>query len=240
MRALLLLLLAPSLALAQGPAVTRDLGSVQTGPRILGEPAFVFELDALSQDETSRPGWPVTTIRASGATCIDGHSVGVNEACVSSVGLEAFAAGVGGRTVSDQHTVSTAGWDPASGSFCAQITLPQAPTGTQRIVWVREGAMGLSGFSIYYSTTAINLQIGDGEAINPYSSTGSLDATGTHTVCLRWSSELVVLTFDGQVRISVADPPVMPSFPAIAYLGSHSTPGTQPLNGSIRLLRVSE
>jgi len=237
MRALLLLLLAPSLALAQGPAVTRDLGSVQTGPRILGEPAFVFELDALSQDETSRPGWPVTTTRASGATCIDGHSVGVNEACVSSVGLECFAAGVGGRTAGDLHTVPTDGWPTESGEIRLQYT-PASPTADgEHYLLDTRGIGGSGGLTVRRAMDdrIVVLVNGVGSV-----QTGILEWGWTTEISVRWTSDTIVIRRDGlQVASSPLASPVQPHG-AIAHIGTIRGGGAFWARGSIRLLRVSE
>lgn len=100
-----------------GADVVVDPGSVHIGPRILGEPAFVFELDAISQDEVSRPGWPVTTTRASEAMCQqwDGTWVTVpaDTACVGRWGLESYPAATNYFT----ESTDPFGWsvDPATG-----------------------------------------------------------------------------------------------------------------------------
>ena len=97
MRLLALLAFLPSLALAQGPSITTGPGTLLSGPRILGESTFAFELDALTQDEASRPGWPVTTTRASARWCetwSGWQSVAAGVPCIGKAGLAAFGPGM--------------------------------------------------------------------------------------------------------------------------------------------------
>lgn len=97
MRILALLILLPAVALAHGPRITDGLGTIQSGPRILGESTFAFELDALEQDEASRSAWPVTTTRPSSRWCetwSGWQSVGNGVPCIGIRGMAAFGPGM--------------------------------------------------------------------------------------------------------------------------------------------------
>lgn len=100
MRALILAVVVALVAMPAGAVevttgnnVIVSRGSTASGPRILGEPAFALEFDALTPDEVTRPGWPVTTTRASPCMSYDGttwHTQPENTACVGQWGLESF------------------------------------------------------------------------------------------------------------------------------------------------------
>ena len=240
MRALLLLLLVPALALAQGPSITRDLGSVQIGPRILGEPAFAFELDALSQAEVSRPGWPVTTTRAGTANCIGGGVAAANTACVGTFGLESFPSGVNGRSAADAHTVSTVGWPTSAVRICLQYTAASSgmPSGNNVFLDARTTST-LVGYSLWRnSANQLNLQlVGSGGTSNITST--ALDWSSTATVCAEWGDGDVALYRNGALVASAAGQHMPDGVRPSATIGN-SAFSSSPANGSIRLLRVSE
>ena len=250
MRWLLLLLLAPVLALAQGPSVTRDLGSIQTGPRILGEPEFAFEMDALSQAETSLPGWPVTTVRAGTANCIGGGVAAANQACIGIFGLESFPSGVGGRTAADVHTVSTTGWPTTTGEVRLQYTPSAAPAVNTYILDSRPpGQSSGPGYGVYFNGTA-NLVgfVGNGTTRFDTATSGlTWTPSVTYVIRLVWGGTTVTLyravcgaggcgQFSQVAQRTDASMPA--SLHTTAGLGSNSSGVGQP-SGSIRFMRIS-
>src|SRR5690606_19999266 len=138
----------------------------------------------------------VTTTRSGGATCIDGHSVGANEACISTVGLESFPSGSGDRSAADVHTVSTAGWPTSSGSVDLQYTPAGTPAINTYILDARApGSSTAAGYGIYFNGTA-NLVGFTANGTTRYDvPTSGLEweAGKTYAIRLIWSGTTVTL-----------------------------------------------